>query len=1018
MPRRSTSGSASRPGWWCSGPIGGGGRVEYGATGDALNTAARLQSHASPGCVLVGDVTRRAAGDLFAWGQEQRLELKGKAEPVPAFEVIGERRDAPSASAPTPMVGRELEFERAATTADRALAGEGGLLVVVGDPGIGKSRLVEELRGHVSGSAVTWLEGRCVSFGGSTPYLPLRDLVLDALELPQGQPVPTPVMAERVRTLLPGDLEDAVPYLQAMLGTVDGEIRQQSPETLQLRVLDALRRLVLALVERGPFVIAIEDLHWADASTLSALRQLLPEGRDSSLLFVLTARGDRGAADALTGAASERAEVIHLEPLADDRVDELVVSLLEGGEIPEELLGRVVETAGGNPFYLSELIRSLIGSGALVREGTTWVATDGASVELPTTIEKVILARLDALPTRPRDVLTAASVLGRAVDLPLLQRLVGSDPRAEADELVRAGLFERDGQPDEVWFSHALIQEVAYGSLLKRRRRELHATAAAAIEELWPERIDEYLGLLAHHHRGAGDLEAARRWHDLAAERAERLHAGDEALDAPHRVDRARGRTREDGGRSVTSPNGSWRVRGSGRGRATSRARGTIWRGCSPSRRSPPEIAMRAHDDLGFVLAGAADYRVAVTHLEAALEAATTLGDAEGEVSALSRLSIVHANRLDFEAALAFGERALRSSDALHDEHAGGDGDGCVEAGRPADRRLRDAGTPGRAARPDPPPERRPVDAAVRAWRRSRTPTSRGCAWIARSPGWTRRWRSTDGSATSATSRCTSRPSAARIAPAATTTRRSRSAGGRSTSPASWGTASGPGGRRRGSARRWSSSARSGRRSSCRRRAPRRPSGRTRASISCDAWGRGRGPRSGSASASERSRSPDRAASILDRIRVRPPRAWVAGYDAYVGVARVRLATGEPELAEELVSPIVVACRACGWSDGVVDGSLVLSEAALRRGTPAVAVVAAEHALEEALRTGLPTVWRAQRAAAEAYRAAGDEKRATEHAAEAERGFARVVEGIHDRSIREALVSASNGGPSSEGVER
>ncbi len=532
------------------GPVGGGGRIEYGATGDALNTAARLQSHAPPGCVLVGDVTRRAAGDLFAWGQEQRLELKGKAEPVPAWEVIGERRDAPSASAPTPMVGRELEFERAATTADRALAGEGGLLVVVGDPGIGKSRLVEELRGHVSGSAVTWLEGRCVSFGGSTPYLPLRDLILDALELPQGQPVPTPVMAERVRTQLPGDLEDAVPYLQAMLGTVDGEIRQQSPETLQLRVLDALRRLVLALVERGPFVIAIEDLHWADASTLSALRQLLPEGRDSSLLFVLTARGDRGAADALTGAASERAEVIHLEPLADDRVDELVVSLLEGGEIPEELLGRVVETAGGNPFYLSELIRSLVGSGALVREGTTWVATDGASVELPTTIEKVILARLDALPTRPREVLTAASVLGRAVDLPLLQRLVGSDPRTEADELVRAGLFERDGQPDEVWFSHALIQEVAYGSLLKRRRRELHATAAAAIEDLWPERIDEYLGLLAHHHRVAGDLEAARRWHDLAAERAERLHAGDEALDAPHRVDRARGRARQDGGRS------------------------------------------------------------------------------------------------------------------------------------------------------------------------------------------------------------------------------------------------------------------------------------------------------------------------------------------------------------------------------------------------------------------------------------------------------------------------------------
>ncbi len=359
----------------------------------------------------------------------------------------------------------------------------------------------------------------------------------------------------------------------------------QSPETLQLQVLDALRRLVLALVERGPLVIAIEDLHWADASTLSALRQLLPDGRDTSLLFLLTTRGDRGAADALTGAASERAEVIHLQPLADDRVDELVVSLLEGGAIPEELLARVVETAGGNPFYLSELIRSLVGSGALVREGATWVANEDARLELPTTIEKVILARLDALRARPRDVLTAASVLGRAVDLPLLERLFGSDPRPEADELVRTGLFERDGQPEEVWFSHALIQEVAYGSLLKRRRRELHAAAAAAIEELWPDRIDESLGILALHHRRAGDLEAARRWHDLAAIRAERLHAGHEALEhLTASIDLAL-----ELGRSAADPDVAERLvtRGVIRARtATSPAPGPTWRRCSPSRSS------------------------------------------------------------------------------------------------------------------------------------------------------------------------------------------------------------------------------------------------------------------------------------------------------------------------------------------------------------------------------------------------------------------------------------------------
>ena len=179
------------------GPVGGGGRVEYGATGDALNTAARLQSHASPGSVLVGGVTRRAAGDLFAWSEERRLELKGKAEPVSAFEVVGERRSVRRSRRSAPWSGGSASSSAHRMIAERALAGEGGLLVITGDPGIGKSRLLEELRGHVSGSAVTWLEGRCVSFGGSTPYLPLRDPIVDALQLPRGEPVPTSTWPSR-----------------------------------------------------------------------------------------------------------------------------------------------------------------------------------------------------------------------------------------------------------------------------------------------------------------------------------------------------------------------------------------------------------------------------------------------------------------------------------------------------------------------------------------------------------------------------------------------------------------------------------------------------------------------------------------------------------------------------------------------------------------------------------------------------------------------------------------------------
>jgi class 3 adenylate cyclase/tetratricopeptide (TPR) repeat protein len=994
------------------GPTGAGGRVEYGATGDALNTAARLQAHATPGGILVGDATRRGVADRFEWGEERSLNLKGKAEPVSAFEVVGERRDPQRVVASVPMVGREREFGRATAMADRALGGEGGLLLVVGEPGIGKSRLVEEVRSHASRTGATWLEGRCVSFGGSTPYLPLRDVIVDAVRLPRDEPVAEPLLRERMRGILPSDLDDVVPYLRALLGTADDERPQPSPETFRLRVLDALRRLFLALAERGPVVVAVEDLHWADASTIQALDVLVSGEPGDAVVFVLTTRGDTRSR-ALADANPERTEVINLAPLPNHRVDELADSLLEGETVPDELQGRIVETAGGNPFFLGELIRSLLGSGVLGREEEA-SGRDGA-VELPPTIEKVILARLDVLEPRSRDALTAASVLGREVELALLERLIGSDPATETDDLVRTGLFERDERPDEVWFAHALIQEVAYGSLLKRRRRELHATAATAIEELWPDGIDEHLGILAFHHRGAGDLEAARRWHDLAAERAERLHAGQEAvehLSAAIELDAELGRTAAD-------PDVAERLLARARIRARTGDMGGAVEDLETILAEPasvPEIAMRAHDELGFVLAGAADYRAAVPHLEAALESAVALGDAAGEVSALSRLSIVEANQLDFEAALDRGERALGAAEVSGE---GGLRATAMDALKQVALQTGDFESLGRLAERLVEIHRRNddlwllqfaveevayADLAMMRMDRSLAGTEEALAInrmigdVGNEPmglatlGRVHRSRGDYDEALAVGRR------AYELA--------------RELGHGEW----------TGWAAAWLGST----------------------LVELDAFGEAVGLLEEGAEAADRSAAAlhlvrclgtgawaaerlgergramalaDRAAAILDRIRVRPPRAWVAGYDAYVGVGRVRLASGEPEVAERLVAPIVEACRACGWSDGVVDGSLVLSEAALARGNRAEAVVAAETALAETRRTGLPTAWRAERQVAKAYRAAGDERRAAEHDGEADRAFAHVVEGIHDRSIRDALVSAASG-PSSRGGKR
>ncbi len=387
-------------------------------------------------------------------------------------------------------------------------------------------------------------------------------------------------------------------------------------------------------------------------------------------------------------------------------------------------------------------------------------------------------------------------------------------------------------------------------------------------------------------------------------------------------------------------------------------------------------------------------------------------------MSALSRLSIVHANRLDFEAALAFGERALRSSDALHDEHAEAM---AMDALKQVALQTGDFETLERLAARLTLIHRRNDDLWMLQFAveevayadLARMRLDRAFAGMDEGLAINRRigdignepmYLATLGRAHRARG---DYDEALAVGRRAFDLARELGHGEWTGWAAAWLGATLVELDAFGEAAR-----------AARRRAPRRPSGRTRASIWCDAWGRGRGPRSSSASASERSRSPTerRRSSTGSASGRRGP-----GSPGTTRTSAWRAFGSRPASPSSPRS----SCRRSSSRVGRAGGATASWTARScsrrrrsRRGTPAVAVLAAEHALEEALRTGLPTVWRAQRAAARAYRAAGDEKRATEHAAEAERAFARVVEGIHDRSIREALVSASNGGPSSEGVER
>ncbi|HMI99374.1 MAG TPA: ABC transporter substrate-binding protein [Gaiellaceae bacterium] len=537
------------------GPVGAGSRVEYGAVGDAINTAARLQSAATPGSVLVGESTHRLVQPLFDWDGPRRLTLKGKEGEVVAYEVTGVSavpgRTRGLLGVQTPLVGRDAELAVARDAAEAVLAGTGGILFITGEAGIGKSRLAAELRAFVEAADSThgaprWLEGRCVSYGESLPYWPYRDILRDWLGVALREP------ELRLRVALRREVDrlfgeralEIYPYLGAMLGlTLEPEagarLAELSPEALQYRTFEVVRALFERLADERPLVIAVDDLHWADATSLQLTEQLLGATDSAAVLLVLEQRPERDHASwRVKAVAAEhyahRSRELALETLSGEAHRQLLHSIVGAETIPIELEDHILESAEGNPFYLEELIAALVETGVLVRSGESWRFDHEAEIEIPPTVEKLILARIDRLPESQRRVLTAASVLGRHFGLPLLKGVTDEDGSlGEAlNALQRVDLIReaRRWPEPEYRFKHALIQETAYRTLLAATRKELHGKAVEWLEAQFADSEDEVLGLLAHHALAAEDEEKAVRYLTRAGDRARLEWALDEAI--------------------------------------------------------------------------------------------------------------------------------------------------------------------------------------------------------------------------------------------------------------------------------------------------------------------------------------------------------------------------------------------------------------------------------------------------------------------------------------------------------
>jgi class 3 adenylate cyclase len=511
--------------------------VLYNALGDTVNVAARLQAL---GDLIVGPATARqveASFDLEGLGD---LELKGKSEPVAAFRVVGLREQTTAHPEP-PLVGREEDLAALSEALDGLLEGKGAIVSITGEPGIGKSRLIAEVEEHFDGR-VRFLAGHAVSYAETIPYWPVREMIRTWLGLGVSDP------EARVRLELRAGLahtfadeaEEVYLFLATLLGLpLEPEQEQRmhdfAPDAVQHQTFDWLYQLVCAIARERPLCLVLEDLHWSDEATLVLLDELLPAAEQTAIGFLLVHRSDPDhPAWQLVDRARRRFRgsfvELELEPLTA-RETRALAEAEAGGELAEGFAHVLAGRAGGNPYFIGEAIRDLLERGALERENGHVALVGEASI--PEALQGTLQARLDRLDAEARELITTAAVIGRSFGLPLLERLLPRTrllPTLSELQWLQLVVEDRSLPSPEYRFRHGLVQEVAYGTLVEARRRELHLRVGNALLELHGDSPAEVYGLLARHFAEADEPERAAEYLLKAGDAARAAYADDEAI--------------------------------------------------------------------------------------------------------------------------------------------------------------------------------------------------------------------------------------------------------------------------------------------------------------------------------------------------------------------------------------------------------------------------------------------------------------------------------------------------------
>jgi class 3 adenylate cyclase/tetratricopeptide (TPR) repeat protein len=520
------------------GPVGGGLAMDPTVIGDTANLSARLQEAAEPGTILLSEATWLLAHGFARVAPVGSIALKGKAEPVSAYRLlsVSHRRSGlrePTSARTTAFVNRHSELAILNNFLQQVEGGHSQAVGVVGEPGIGKSRLLAEFHRQLADGRVVWVEGRCVSYGTQIPYW----LVLDLLRSNCGivETDAQGAIAEKVRSSLQEvgmdpDLDS--PVLLHLFGIEDAgnSPTQSSPEAIKGKTFETLRQLSVKGSLRRPLVLVLEDLHWIDKISEEFLGDLAENISGARILLLAAYRPEYRPPWIDKSYAGQTS----VQPLSRDDSLHVVRSVLPAERIIDLVTEEIVAKGDGNPFFLEQL--------ALHAGEATGLRSD---LMVPNTIHDVVMARIDRLPEETKQLLQTAAVIGREFSLPLLNAASASRGLIESQlsELTRLEFIDARAEPEGIayGFRHALTQETVYGSLLERHRRDRHGAVGRALEELYEGRAEEVAELLAFHFGRSNEAEKAVDYAILAAEKAQRRWANSEALsyfnDALHRLD-------------------------------------------------------------------------------------------------------------------------------------------------------------------------------------------------------------------------------------------------------------------------------------------------------------------------------------------------------------------------------------------------------------------------------------------------------------------------------------------------